>query len=66
MTPGGPEGPRNRQTRRMAVVGSGLATLAVIGSAGGVLLPGLIGAPRPVLVAQKGSAWGVETVVMVV
>ena len=52
MTPGGPEWPRSRQTRRMAVVGSGLATLAVIGSAGGVLLPGLIGAPRPVLAAS--------------
>ena len=52
MTPGGPEGPRSRQTRRMAVVGSGLATLAVIGSAGGVLLPGLIVAPRPVLAAS--------------
>ncbi|WP_053586346.1 ATP-binding protein [Actinomyces sp. oral taxon 414] len=36
----------------MAVVGSGLATLAVIGSAGGVLLPGLIVAPRPVLAAS--------------
>ena len=52
MTPEGPEWPRSRQTRRMAVVGSGLATLAVIGSAGGVLLPGLIGAPRPVLAAS--------------
>lgn len=52
MTPGGPEWPRSRQTRRMAVVGSGLATLAVIGSAGGVLLPGLIVAPRPVLAAS--------------
>ena len=52
MTPGGPEGPRSRQTRRMAGVGSGLATLAVIGSAGGVLLPGLIVAPRPVLAAS--------------
>ena len=47
-----PEGPRSRQTRRMAVAGSGPAMLAAIGSTGGALLSWLIGAPLPVLAAS--------------
>ena len=47
-----PEGPRSRQTRRMAVAGSGPAMLAVIGSTGGALLPWLIDSPLPVLAAS--------------
>ena len=47
-----PEGPRSRQTRRMAVAGSGPAMLAAIGATGGALLPWLIDAPRPVLAAS--------------
>ena len=47
-----PEGPRSRQTRRMAVAGSGPAMLAAIGSTGGALLSWLIGAPLPVLTAS--------------
>ena len=47
-----PEGPRSRQTRRMAVAGSGPAMLAAIGATGGSLLPWLIDAPLPVLAAS--------------
>lgn len=47
-----PEGPRSRQTRRMAVACSGPAMLAAIGSTGGALLSWLIGAPLPVLAAS--------------
>ena len=47
-----PEGPRSRQTRRMAVAGSGPAMLAAIGATGGALLPWLIDAPLPVLAAS--------------
>ena len=52
MTGAESEGPRSRQTRRMAVAGSGPAMLAVIGSTGGALLPWLIDAPLPVLAAS--------------
>ena len=52
MTGAESEGPRSRQTRRMAVAGSGPAMLAAIGSTGGALLSWLIGAPLPVLAAS--------------
>ena len=52
MTGAESEGPRSRQTRRMAVAGSGPAMLAVIGSTGGALLPWLIDSPLPVLAAS--------------
>ena len=58
-----PEGPRSRQTRRMAVAGSGPAMLAAIGSTGGALLSWLIGAPLPVLAASAvgGGPQGMPT-----